>query len=64
MQGERRIEEMQMQIKMKEFELEQFMLSKEKEERVPLVLPSNTNKFDVVKYIRFLPPILEKEVDK
>jgi hypothetical protein len=64
MQGERRIEEMQMQIKMKELELEQFMLSKEKEERVPLVLPSNTNKFDVVKYIRFLPPILEKEVDK
>jgi hypothetical protein len=31
-----------MQIKMKELELEQFMLSKEKEERVPLVLPSNT----------------------
>jgi hypothetical protein len=27
---------MQMQIKMKELELEQFMLSKEKEERVPL----------------------------
>jgi hypothetical protein len=42
MQGERRIEEIQMQIKMKELELEQFMLSKEKEERVPLVLPSNT----------------------
>jgi hypothetical protein len=40
MQEERRIEEMQ--IKMKELELEQFMLSKEKEERVPLVLPSNT----------------------
>ena len=30
------------EIKMKELELEQFMLSKEKEERVPLVLPSNT----------------------
>ena len=42
MQEERRIEEMQMQIKMKELELEQFMLSKEKEERVPLVLPSST----------------------
>jgi hypothetical protein len=42
MQEERRIEEMQIQIKMKERELEQFMLSKEKEEIVPLVLPSNT----------------------
>ena len=42
MQEERRIEEMQIQIKMKELELEQFMLSKEKEEIVPLVLPSNT----------------------
>ena len=42
MQEERRIEEMQMQIKIKELELKQFMLSKEKEERVPLVLPSNT----------------------
>jgi hypothetical protein len=30
MQEERRIEEMQKQIKMKELELEQFMLSKEK----------------------------------
>ena len=30
MEEERRIEEMQMQIKMKELELEQFMLSKEK----------------------------------
>jgi hypothetical protein len=42
MQEERIIEEMQMQIKMKELELEQFMLSKEKKERVPLVLPSST----------------------
>jgi hypothetical protein len=42
MQEERRIEEMHMQLKMKELELEQFMLSKEKEERVSLVLPSNT----------------------
>ena len=40
MQEERRIEEME--IKMKELELEQFMLSKENEERVPLVLPSST----------------------
>ena len=40
MQEERRIEEMQ--IKMKEPELEQFILSKEKEESVLLVLPSNT----------------------
>jgi hypothetical protein len=31
-----------MQLKMKELALEQFMLSKEKEERVPLVLPSRT----------------------
>jgi hypothetical protein len=43
MQEKRRIGEMQMQLKMKERELEQFMLSKEeKEERVSLVLPSNT----------------------
>jgi hypothetical protein len=42
MQEKRRIEEMQMQIKMKELELEQSMLSKEKEGRVHLVLPSNT----------------------
>jgi hypothetical protein len=39
MQEKRRIEEMQMQLKMKELELEQFMLSNEKEERVSLVLP-------------------------
>ena len=39
MQEKRRIEEMQMQIKMKELDLEQFMLSKEKEGRVHLVLP-------------------------
>ena len=43
MQEKRRIEEMQMQLKMKELELEQFMLSKEeKEGRLPLVLPSST----------------------
>ena len=40
MQEERIIEEMQ--LKMKELELEQFILSKEKEERVPLVLPLST----------------------
>jgi hypothetical protein len=37
-----RIEEMQMQLKVKELDIEQFMLSKEKEERVSLVLPSST----------------------
>jgi hypothetical protein len=42
MQEERRIDEMHMQLTMKELELEQFMLSKEKEERMPLVLSSNT----------------------
>ena len=42
MQEERRIEKMKIQIKMKERELEQFMLSKEKEDIVPVVLPSNT----------------------
>jgi hypothetical protein len=39
MQEETGIEEMQMQITMKKLELEQFMLSKEKEERVSFVLP-------------------------
>jgi hypothetical protein len=42
MQEKRRIEEMQMQLKMKEFDLAQFMLLIEKEERVSLVLPSST----------------------
>ena len=42
MQEKRRIEEMQIQIEMKELELEQFMLSKENEEREPLVLPSSS----------------------
>ena len=64
MQEKRIIEEMQMQVKMKELELEQFRLSVEKEETVPLVLPSVQNKFDMTKYIRFVPPFLEKEVDK
>ena len=44
---------MQVQLKMKELELEQYRLSKEKEETVSLVLPSVQNKFDVMKYIRW-----------
>ena len=39
MQDKRKIEEMQMQFKMKELALEQLRLSKEKVERVPLELP-------------------------
>ena len=31
---------------------------------MPLVVPSVQNKFDVVKYIIFVPPFLEKEVNK
>ena len=42
MQEERKIEEMQMQLKMKKLELEECTDSKEKEEKVPFVLPSNT----------------------
>jgi hypothetical protein len=42
MQDKRRIAEMQMQFKMKELELEQLRLSKEKVERVPLELASST----------------------
>ena len=42
MQDKRRIEEMQMKFKMKELELEQLRLSKEKVERVPLELPWST----------------------
>jgi len=57
-------EEMQMQSKIKEIEFEQFRLSKEKEEIVSLALPSVHNTFDVTKYLRFVPPVLEKEVDK
>ena len=55
---------MHMQLKMTELDLEQFRLSKEKEETLSLVLPSVQNKFDVTKYIRFIPPYLEKEVGK
>ena len=41
---------MQMQLKMKELEFEQFMLSKEeKEERVPLDYLLVENKCDIVK---------------
>ena len=29
-----------------------------------LALPSVHNTFDVTKYLRFVPPVLEKEVDK
>jgi hypothetical protein len=39
MQDKIKIEEMQMQFKMKALELEQLRLSKEKVERVPLELP-------------------------
>jgi hypothetical protein len=41
-----------MQLKMTELDLEQFRLSKEKEETLSLVLPSVQNIFDVTKYIR------------
>jgi hypothetical protein len=44
---------MQVQLKMKELELEQYRLSKEKEETVSLVFPSVQNKFDDMKYIRW-----------
>jgi hypothetical protein len=64
MQEERRIEEMHMQLKMKELELEQFMLSKKKGRECLWYYLQIQNKFDIVKYIRFLPPILEKDMDK
>ena len=64
MQEETGIEEMQMQIKMEELELEQFMLIKKKRRECLWCYLQVQNKFDVVKYIRFLPPILEKDVDK
>jgi hypothetical protein len=43
-QEKERIEEMQMQLKVKELDIEQFMLSKEKEERVSFLL-HNLNLF-------------------
>ena len=45
-------------------EFEQLRLSKEKEEIMSLALPSVHNTFDVTKYLRFVPPVLEKEVNK
>jgi hypothetical protein len=44
--------------------LEQFMLIKKKRRECLWCYLQVQNKFDVVKYIRFLPPILEKDVDK
>jgi hypothetical protein len=55
---------MHMQLKMKELELEQFMLSKKKGRECLWYYLQIQNKFDIVKYIRFLPPILEKDMDK
>jgi hypothetical protein len=56
---------MQMQLKMKELELGQYIrLYKEKEETVSLVLLSVQNKFHFAKHIRFVLPFLEKEVDQ
>jgi hypothetical protein len=40
-----------MQLKMTEFDLEKFRLSKEKEGILSLVLPSVQYKFDVAKYM-------------
>ena len=48
----------------KELEFEQFRLSKEKGDTVSSVLPSVQDTFDVTKYIRFVPPVLGKEVEK
>ena len=50
--------------KLNKIEFEQLRLSKEKEEIVSLALPSVHNTFDVTKYLRFVPPVLEKEVNK
>ena len=56
---------MQMQLKMKELELVQYIrLYKEKEETVSLVLLSVQNKFHFAKHIRFVLPFLEEEVDQ
>ena len=51
----------EMQIKMKELELEQYRLSKEKEGTEPSVLPSVQNIFDVPKYYKFVPPFWRKK---
>jgi hypothetical protein len=51
-QEKRKAVEMQMQLRMKECEIQQCRLSKEKDERVSLVLSSLQNIFDVAKYMR------------
>jgi hypothetical protein len=53
-QEKRKAVEMQMQLRIKECEIKQCRLSKEKDERVPLVLSSLQNIFDVAKYIRLV----------
>jgi hypothetical protein len=45
----RKAGEIQMQLRMKECEIQQCRLSKEKDERVPLALSSLQNIFDVAK---------------
>lgn len=64
MQEKRRTEEMEMQVKMKELELEQLRLSNEKQEIMPFVLPSVHNKFDVAKYITFVPTLEGENIEK
>ena len=63
MQEERRIEEMQMQIKMKELELEQFMLSKEKrvESAFGVTFKYKINLWSTSDFFHLF---LEKDVDK
>jgi len=51
---------MQMQLKIKELELEQYRLSKEKEGTEPSVLPSVQNIFDVSKYYKIVLPFWRK----
>jgi hypothetical protein len=53
-QEKRKAVEMQTQLRMKECEIQQCRLSKEKDERVPLVLSSLQNIVDVAKYIRLV----------
>jgi hypothetical protein len=64
MQEETGIEEMQMQIKMKNLNLSNSCFQKKKRRECLWCYLQVQNKFDAVKYIRFLPPILEKDVDK
>jgi hypothetical protein len=51
-QEKRKAVEMQMQLRMKECEIQQCRLSKEKDERVSLALSSLQNIFDVAKHMR------------